>query len=121
MMTSLFLVIGVLSPKTHFAVQISSLVMFLMLILFALNFTVISDPDSTMGFLLSLFPVFCTDLHDHTLGSEFTAAMAIAAQSGWNARNDLFPRLVINSSCASGQIVNRHFHSHVQAFTTGLN
>ena len=57
MMTSLFLVIGVLSPKTHFAVQISSLVMFLMLILFALNFTVISDPDSSMGFLLSIFPL----------------------------------------------------------------
>ena len=56
MMTSLFLVIGVVSPKTQFAVQISGIILFIMLFVFALNMAVFVNPDSTSAIILSLFP-----------------------------------------------------------------
>lgn len=57
MMTSLFLVIGVVSPKTQFAVQISGIILFIMLFVFVLNTAVFVNPDSTSALVLSLFPL----------------------------------------------------------------
>lgn len=57
MMSALFLVLGVASPKTQFAVQISGIIMFIMAIVFAFNLGVIAKPDSVMAFILSMIPL----------------------------------------------------------------
>ncbi len=56
MITALMLVISVVAPQTHFAVQISAFIMFVMLFIFVLNVTVISNPNGRLALILSLFP-----------------------------------------------------------------
>lgn len=86
MMTALFLLIGVVAPKTHFAVQISSIIMFLMLFVFGLNFIVIAEPDSVVGLLLSVFP-FSAPI-------SMTTRLAVSSPPLWQIGLSLFAILL---------------------------